>query len=121
MYKPGSLGQAPPMLTPHQPRLDWQMWFAALGPHTQAPWFSSLMYRILQGKSDGTYVCSLTPQSPPTVLGLKVRSVVCCQTCHLRILAGSYSRGLYGIKPRTFFLRGLLKGITHYYQTGKLI
>jgi len=56
MYKPGSLGQAPPMVTPHQPRLDWQMWFAALGPHTQAPWFSSLMYRILQGKSDGTYV-----------------------------------------------------------------
>ncbi|KAG7282127.1 hypothetical protein CRUP_008239, partial [Coryphaenoides rupestris] len=53
MYKPGSMGQAPPLVTPHQPRLDWQMWFAALGPHTQAPWFSSLMYRLLQGKSDG--------------------------------------------------------------------
>ncbi|KAG8012615.1 Lipase maturation factor 2 [Nibea albiflora] len=52
MYKPGNLSAPPPVLTPHQPRLDWQMWFAALGPHTQAPWFTNLMYRLLQGKRD---------------------------------------------------------------------
>ncbi|XP_070828232.1 lipase maturation factor 2a [Chaetodon trifascialis] len=52
MYKPGNLSAPPPVVTPHQPRLDWQMWFAALGPHTQAPWFTSLMYRLLQGKRD---------------------------------------------------------------------
>ncbi|XP_037538792.1 lipase maturation factor 2a [Nematolebias whitei] len=52
MYKPGNLSVPPPVVTPHQPRLDWQMWFAALGPHTQAPWFTSLMYRLLQGKRD---------------------------------------------------------------------
>lgn len=56
MYKPGNLSAPPPVLIPHQPRLDWQMWFAALGTHTQAPWFSSLMYRLLQGKRDGTRV-----------------------------------------------------------------
>ena len=71
MYKPGNMNTAPPLVTPHQPRLDWQMWFAALGPHTQAPWFTSLMYRLLQGKSDGTcvcvYVCVLAPahSAPP--------------------------------------------------------
>ncbi|XP_045892439.1 lipase maturation factor 2a [Micropterus dolomieu] len=52
MYKPGNLSAPPPVLMPHQPRLDWQMWFAALGAHTQAPWFTSLMYRLLQGKRD---------------------------------------------------------------------
>uniref|UniRef100_A0A672IK43 Lipase maturation factor n=1 Tax=Salarias fasciatus TaxID=181472 RepID=A0A672IK43_SALFA len=52
MYKPGNLSAAPPVVTPHQPRLDWQMWFAALGPQNQAPWFSSLMQRLLQGKAD---------------------------------------------------------------------
>ncbi|XP_023131158.2 lipase maturation factor 2a [Amphiprion ocellaris] len=52
MYKPGNLSASPPVVTPHQPRLDWQMWFAALGPHTQAPWFTSLMYKLLQGKRD---------------------------------------------------------------------
>lgn len=30
-YKPGDVYSAPPVLWPHQPRLDWQMWFAALG------------------------------------------------------------------------------------------
>uniref|UniRef100_A0A671VTN3 Lipase maturation factor n=1 Tax=Sparus aurata TaxID=8175 RepID=A0A671VTN3_SPAAU len=52
MYKPGNLSAPPPLVTPHQPRLDWQMWFAALGTHTQAPWFTSLIYRLLQGKRD---------------------------------------------------------------------
>ncbi|XP_041852802.1 lipase maturation factor 2a [Melanotaenia boesemani] len=52
MYKPGNLSASPLVVTPHQPRLDWQMWFAALGTHTQAPWFTSLMYRLLQGKRD---------------------------------------------------------------------
>ncbi|KAM7002264.1 lipase maturation factor 2a [Tautogolabrus adspersus] len=52
MYKPGNLSAPPPVLTPHQPRLDWQMWFAALGSHSQAPWFTSLLYRLLQGKRD---------------------------------------------------------------------
>lgn len=61
MYKPGSMTAPPPVVTPHQPRLDWQMWFAALGPHTQSPWFTSLVYRLLQGKRDGA-----TPESRNT-------------------------------------------------------
>ncbi|KAG7332884.1 hypothetical protein KOW79_003019 [Hemibagrus wyckioides] len=52
MYKPGNVSTAPPVVVPHQPRLDWQMWFAALGPHTQSPWFSSLVRCLLQGKRD---------------------------------------------------------------------
>ncbi|XP_064347390.1 lipase maturation factor 2 isoform X2 [Camelus dromedarius] len=50
MYKPGNVSRPPPIVTPHQPRLDWQMWFAALGPHTHSPWFTSLVLRLLQGK-----------------------------------------------------------------------
>ena len=33
-YKPGDPGRAPPWVAPHQPRLDWQLWFAALGEIT---------------------------------------------------------------------------------------
>ncbi|XP_078738439.1 LOW QUALITY PROTEIN: lipase maturation factor 2 [Lampetra fluviatilis] len=50
MYKPGNVSAAPPVVAPHQPRLDWQMWFAALGDQQHSPWFSSLLYRLLQGK-----------------------------------------------------------------------
>ena len=33
-YKPGDVERPPPSLVaPHQPRLDWQMWFAALSPN----------------------------------------------------------------------------------------
>ncbi|KAM8942785.1 lipase maturation factor 2 isoform 3-T3 [Lycaon pictus] len=50
MYKPGNLSRPPPVVAPHQPRLDWQMWFAALGPHSHSPWFTSLVLRLLQGR-----------------------------------------------------------------------
>lgn len=53
MYKPGNMSRPPPIVTPHQPRLDWQMWFAALGPHTHSPWFTSLVHRLLQGREPG--------------------------------------------------------------------
>ncbi|XP_053319333.1 lipase maturation factor 2 [Spea bombifrons] len=52
MYKPGNISAAPPVIVPHQPRLDWQMWFAALGHHSQSPWFVSFVYRLLQGNKD---------------------------------------------------------------------
>jgi hypothetical protein len=46
-YKPGDLKRPPRWAAPHQPRLDWQMWFAALGP---APsWFYQLLERLLEG------------------------------------------------------------------------
>jgi lipase maturation factor 1 len=49
-YKPGDLKRAPPIVAPHQPRLDWQMWFAALGNYRQNRWFVNLMIRLLQGE-----------------------------------------------------------------------
>ncbi|XP_068257771.1 lipase maturation factor 2 [Nyctibius grandis] len=52
MYKPGNVSTAPPVVAPHQPRLDWQLWFAALGHHTSSPWFTSFVHRLLQGKED---------------------------------------------------------------------
>jgi hypothetical protein len=50
-YKPGDVRQAPRWVQPHQPRLDWQMWFAALGPSDQSPWFSNLMLSLLNGST----------------------------------------------------------------------
>jgi hypothetical protein len=48
-HKPGDLRRRPPWVEPFQPRLDWQMWFAALGDFRSSPWFSHLMLRLLQG------------------------------------------------------------------------
>ena len=36
-WKPGPLDRMPAFVEPHQPRLDWQMWFAALGDAQEEP------------------------------------------------------------------------------------
>lgn len=51
-WKPGDPDRAPRLAAPHQPRLDWQMWFAALGPYYNNPWFPGLMIRLLQGSPE---------------------------------------------------------------------
>ena len=48
-YKPGPLIRPPPWNIPHQPRLDWQLWFAALDDVRANPWVQNLMLRLLQG------------------------------------------------------------------------
>ena len=48
-FKPGPVTRRARWSIPHQPRLDWQMWFAALGDRTDNPWFESLMRRLLEG------------------------------------------------------------------------
>ena len=51
-YKPGDLRQPPHWVAPYQPRLDWQMWFAALSDYRASPWFTNLMVRLLQGSPE---------------------------------------------------------------------
>jgi len=51
-WKPGDLMRAPGWCAPHQPRLDWQMWFAALGSYRENPWFGRLIVRLLHGSQD---------------------------------------------------------------------
>jgi hypothetical protein len=48
-YKPGDVGERPRFVEPLQPRLDWQMWFAALGAYQDTPWLESFLTRLLQG------------------------------------------------------------------------
>lgn len=59
-WKPGDPSRPPGFNTPHQPRLDWQMWFEALqferayqltgavDRRFMSPWFQSLIMRLLQ-------------------------------------------------------------------------
>jgi len=48
-YKPGPTSRPPAWNIPHQPRLDWQMWFAASGSASENHWFESLLQRLLGG------------------------------------------------------------------------
>jgi predicted DCC family thiol-disulfide oxidoreductase YuxK len=48
-YKPGAVDRRPRLATPMQPRLDWQLWFAALAPRQQSPWLAGLVRGLLTG------------------------------------------------------------------------
>jgi lipase maturation factor 1 len=69
-WKPGNLKRAPGWCAPHQPRLDWQMWFAALGTAQQNPWFIRLVICLLEGKRDVTRLIAHDPfpNQPPRYL-----------------------------------------------------
>jgi lipase maturation factor 1 len=60
-YKPGDVNRRPGFIEPFQPRLDWQMWFAALGNYQQNPWFGNFCQRLLQGSPE---VLALLEKNP---------------------------------------------------------
>ncbi len=69
-WKPGDVRVAPRWTAPHQPRLDWQMWFAALGTPRENLWFLRLCQRLLENSPDVTRLLKRNPfsQSPPRYL-----------------------------------------------------
>jgi len=66
-YKPGDVKHRPAFVAPLQPRLDWQMWFAALGTYQQNPWFENFCERLLQGPPEVLALLAKNPfpEHPP--------------------------------------------------------
>ncbi len=66
-WKPGDVKRAPGWCAPHQPRLDWQMWFAALETPQENRWLIALVFRLLQGSRDVSGLLSRNPfpDKPP--------------------------------------------------------
>jgi lipase maturation factor 1 len=60
-WNPGNVKRAPAWCAPHQPRLDWQMWFAALDAPRGNTWFVALVYRLLQGSPQVTGLLANNP------------------------------------------------------------
>jgi predicted DCC family thiol-disulfide oxidoreductase YuxK len=69
-YKPGDLKERPRFVAPHQPRLDWQMWFAALGDYRQNPWFNNLLFRLSHNEPAVIALLQTNPfpEKPPKYL-----------------------------------------------------
>ena len=61
-WKPGDEFKAPCIVAPYQPRLDWQMWFAALypsfvpqrdqDPRSGLSWFGPFLSALLEGRKE---------------------------------------------------------------------
>jgi len=66
-WKPGDVNRRPGLVAPFQPRLDWQMWFAALGDYQENPWIIAFMARLLEGSPDVLKLMAANPfpDAPP--------------------------------------------------------
>jgi predicted DCC family thiol-disulfide oxidoreductase YuxK len=60
-YKPGDVARRPPWNIPHQPRLDWQMWFAALDDPQRVNWFPHFLERLLENDPAVTALLERNP------------------------------------------------------------
>jgi predicted DCC family thiol-disulfide oxidoreductase YuxK len=60
-WKPGDPRRRPRFVAPHQPRLDWQMWFAALGDYRANPWLVSTMARLREGSPQVLNLLEMNP------------------------------------------------------------
>jgi hypothetical protein len=69
-WKPDALERRPRFATPHMPRLDWQLWFAALGHCEDEAWFQSFLLRLLEGSQPvaGLLATDPFPDAPPRYL-----------------------------------------------------
>ena len=96
-WKPGELTDAPKWVAPHQPRLDWQMWFAALqGSYQRTPWFLDFMGALLQGKPE---VLQLLAENPfPDAPPRYVRAVL--YDYHFTDIATKRSEGTWWSRER---------------------
>jgi predicted DCC family thiol-disulfide oxidoreductase YuxK len=65
--KPGDLTRRPGFVAPHQPRLDWQLWFAALAYPQRERWVMAFMERLLEGEPAvlGLLRSNPFPRHPP--------------------------------------------------------
>ncbi|HUL51907.1 MAG TPA: lipase maturation factor family protein [Opitutaceae bacterium] len=65
--KPGDLRRRPGFVAPHQPRLDWQLWFAALENPAENPWVTGLCVRLLEGSPPvlALFASNPFPHRPP--------------------------------------------------------
>lgn len=87
-HKPSTLTKNPGWVAPHQPRLDWQLWFAALGNPAQNRWLEGLCFQLLKGSKPVTELFASTPfgDVPPR---------------QIRVLRYRYSYTTPGVQART--------------------
>ena len=66
-YKAGPTNRPLKWNIPHQPRLDWQLWFAAFEGAGQNRWIEGLLLRLLQGSPEvlGLLASNPFPEHPP--------------------------------------------------------
>jgi len=106
-YKPGELTHRPVWVAPHQPRLDWQMWFAALGDYQSDPWIVRFMARLLQGSPEVLRLLGRNPfaDGPPHYIRAMLYQYSFTSVAERRSTGAWWKRELKGVYAPAVSLR----------------
>ena len=65
--KPGDPNRRPPFIAPYQPRIDWQIWFAAMASPADYPWTLHFVWKLLHNDRGTLSLLANNPfpTSPP--------------------------------------------------------
>ena len=68
--KPNDPSRMPPQIAPYHLRLDWLMWFAAMGSYSEHPWFVHFVGKLLEGDRDtlSLLLSNPFPNEPPRIV-----------------------------------------------------
>jgi hypothetical protein len=107
-WKPGDLKRAPGWVMPHQPRLDWQMWFAALGDYQENPWVLYLMAKLLENAKPVVALLKTNPfaDAPPRYIRAVVYDYHFTDAATLKRTGNWWRRELIGLYCPVVGLRG---------------
>ena len=106
-YKPGDPTRRPAWVAPHQPRLDWQMWFAALGDYRSDPWIIRFMGRLLQGSPEVLRLLGRNPfpEAPPHYVRAQLYQYRFTSPAERKSTGAWWSRELKGVYVPALSLR----------------
>ncbi len=99
-FKPGDINRPLLWVAPHQPRVDWQMWFAALSDYQANPWFTKLAIRLLQGSPDvviSLFAKNPFPNQPPRYVRALLYDYRFSDTATYRATGAVWTRRLLGV------------------------
>ena len=117
-WKPGELTRYPARCAPHQPRLDWQMWFEALqlervylqtgGISEQhlSRWFRTLISRLLEGEPRVLALMDENPfpESPPHLIRVSLYQYRFSTIEERRVSGQWWMREVVYVSPRNYSL-----------------
>jgi len=72
-YKPTSIYGKLPIIAPYQPRIDWQIWFAAFSRYEREPWIINFVWKLLHNDERTLSLIANNPfpDEPPKIIRIE--------------------------------------------------
>ena len=73
LAKPTNISRQLPIIAPYQPRIDWQIWFAAMSIPDRHPWLIHMVWKLLHNDPGTLSLISKNPfvDEPPRFIRIE--------------------------------------------------